>query len=276
MTGFTRLRDGGVIAHQVHGQEHAGVPLLLARPLGGSTALWGTFRELLAKDFRVISFDYRGAGQSSFQPGLISTRGLARDALAVLDQLGVERAHVFGISLGGMAATWLAIDAPARVGRLCLASTPSRGLELSHASLRRELSLVACFAKPRAEVEVAMIERILTRQFRDQHPGRLREIEAIVRAQRTSRLSLLQHALAALVHDARQELHRLTAPTLVLAGADDTLLGTEAPRALAQAIRNATFEIVEDSGHDVTLEQPTVTAARVVTFLQAPTAARSK
>jgi 3-oxoadipate enol-lactonase len=270
VTEFTRLRDGGLLAHEIHGQAHTGIPVLLVRPLGGSIGLWGAFRELLAKAFRVISFDYRGAGRSSFQPSLISTRGLARDTLAVLDQLEVERAHVFGISLGGMAATWLAVDAPARVARLCLASTAARGLELSHASLRREFSLAACFAKPRAEVEVTMIERILTRQFRESHPEALRQIEAIVRGQRTSRISLLQHALAGLFHDARGELKRITAPTLVLAGENDALLGAEPARELARAIRDATFEIIDDAGHDVTLEQPMMTAARVIRFFQMP------
>jgi pimeloyl-ACP methyl ester carboxylesterase len=120
-----------------------------------------------------------------------------------------------------------------------------------------------------------MVERILSRHFRDTHPEAVREIEGAVRARPTSRVSLLQHALAALFHDARAELPHITAPTLVLAGQHDKLLGTEAPRELAGAIRRATFEIIEDAGHDVTLEQPTTTAARVCAFFHAPTEKRS-
>jgi 3-oxoadipate enol-lactonase len=266
---LTTLRDGAVIAHEVQGQEHAGVPVLLVRPLGGTIALWGLFRDLLAKHFRVISFDYRGAGQPNAQAALRSTRGFARDALDVLDGLQVEQAHVFGISLGGMVATWLAADAPARVRRLCLASTAARGLELSHASLRRELSLVACFAKPRDEVEVSMVDRILSARFRQAQPEACQQIEALVRARRTSRLSLVEHALAGLLHDARGVLSSIGAPTLVLAGERDALVGTEAPRELARALPHATFEVIADAGHDVTLEQPVVTAARVSAFFEA-------
>src|SRR5690242_17456187 len=105
---FARLPDGGEIAYQVHGREHGDPPVLLIRPLGGSMQLWGAFLTVLSQTLRVVSFDYRGAGQSSADPTWVSTRGLARDSLRVLDHLGIGRAHVFGESLGGMTATWLA------------------------------------------------------------------------------------------------------------------------------------------------------------------------
>jgi pimeloyl-ACP methyl ester carboxylesterase len=163
--GFTRLPDGGKISYQICGQRHGGVPVMLICPLGGSMALWGTFRDLLSERLRVISFDLRGTGHSSGDPAWVSTRSLARDGLQVLAQLGVARAHVFGISLGGMAATWLAILAPARVARLCIASAPARGLELNRAGLRRELALAACFARPSDEVEASLVDRILSPRF---------------------------------------------------------------------------------------------------------------
>ncbi len=264
--GFTRLPDGGEIAYEICGQSHGGIPVLLICPLGGSMALWGTFRELLSEDLRVISFDLRGTGHSSPDPAWVSTRSLARDGLRVLAQLGVERAHVFGISLGGMTATWLAILAPARVARLCLASAPARGLELSRAGLRRELALAACFARPRDEVEASLVDRILSPRFREHHPDEVRGIERCLRARPASRVALFKHALAAMLHDARGELGHIRAPTLVLAGEDDALLGTEAPRALAAGIPRSTFEIVADSGHDLALEQPLVTGTRVSQF----------
>jgi 3-oxoadipate enol-lactonase len=264
--GFVALPDGGAIAYQVRGRVHGGSPLLLVRPLGGSMALWGRFRDRLSETSRVISFDHRGAGHSSAAPAWVTTRGLARDARAVLDHLAVPRAHVFGLSLGGMAATWLAILAPTRVAKLCLASTPARGLALTHAGLRRELALAACFARPLAEVELRLVDRILSRRFREGHPEEMGRIERALHAEPAGRVALLKHALAGLMHDARSELHRIEAPTLVLAGDDDTLLGTEPPRALAAAIPGATFAIVAACGHDLTLEQPLATAARVAHF----------
>jgi 3-oxoadipate enol-lactonase len=265
-SGLTKLADGGEIAYEICGQEHVGTPVMLICPLGGSMGLWGTFRDLLSRDLRVISFDLRGTGRSSPDPAWVSTRGLARDSLQVLTDLRVPRAHVFGLSLGGMTATWLAILSPARVAKLCLASAPARGLELSRAGLRRELALAACFARPIDEVEATLVDRVLSRRFREAHPAEARRIERPLRAEPASRVALLKHALAGVLHDARRELRNIQAPTLVLAGDNDTLLGTEAPRALSDAIPRATFEIIADSGHDVTLEQPLATATRVSQF----------
>jgi pimeloyl-ACP methyl ester carboxylesterase len=272
--GFVRLPDGGKIAYQIQGREHAGTPVLLIRPLGGSMALWGSFRTLLGEQLRVVSFDHRGSGHSSPAPACVTTQGLARDGLCVLDHLRVERAHVFGISLGGMTATWLSILAPSRVAKLCLAATPARGLALTHSSLRRDLALAASFTLPLPEVEAHLVDRILSRRFRDSHPDEVRQIERTLRAEPSTRTALMKHALAGFLHDARRELGRIQAPTLVLAGQDDGLLGTDPPRALAAAIPGATFEIIAASGHDVTLEQPSATAARVAGFFAEPEPAR--
>ena len=265
--GFAKLPDGGQIAYEIHGPEHGGIPVLLIRPLGGTMALWGPFRALLAEELRVISFDFRGSGHSSADPAWVSTRGLARDALQILAHLGVARAHVFGVSLGGMAATWLAILAPARVAKLCIASAPARGLSLTRAGLRRDLAMAACFARSGDEVEAALVDRILSRAFREAHPDEVRRIENVVRAEPASRTALVKHAVAGVLHDARRELRRIQAPTLVLAGENDTLLGTEPARALSKAIPRATFEIIADAGHALTLEKPIVTATRVARFL---------
>jgi 3-oxoadipate enol-lactonase len=264
--GVAELRDGGEIAYQVCGRDRGGPPVLLIRPLGGSMALWGTFRDRLSEDLRVVSFDLRGTGRSSRDRAGVSTRSLARDGLHVLDHLGVARAHVFGISLGGMAATWLAILAPARVVKLCLASTPARGLELTPVSLRCGLALAACFAGPADEVEPRLVRLTLSRRFRETHPEQVRGIERRLRAGPTSRAALLEHALAGALHDARRELCHVHAETLVLAGERDTLLGTRAPRALSRRIPRSTFAVVADSGHDLTLEQPLVTGRHVSTF----------
>lgn len=267
--GLVRLADGGNIAYEWHGRCDHGLPLLLVRPLGGSMALWGEFRERLAQYHRVLSFDFRGTGRSSGHATWLGTRGLAQEAVCVLDHVGVERVHVFGLSLGGMAASWLAIDAPTRVAGLCIASAPARGIELSVGGVHRELAMAACFLHPRQDVEASLVSRVLSREFRRAHPGEVARIERIVAATPASRTSLLKHALAGLRHDARAALPRIHSDTLVLAGSRDGLLDNTAPRALAAAIPGALFEIIADSGHDLTIEQPTVTASRVSRFLAA-------
>jgi pimeloyl-ACP methyl ester carboxylesterase len=266
--GFAKLRDAAAIAYEVHGREHTGTPVLLIRPLGGSMTLWGEFRARLASRVRVIAFDFRGTGRSSADPPWVSTKGLARDGVGVLDHLGVGRAHVFGISLGGMAATWLAIRAPSRVATLCIASAPARGIAVTRAGLRRELAMAACFVRPRDEVEAGLVDRIFSVRFREDHPDQVRRLEQTLHANPTSRVALLKHALAGLLHDASRELHRIEAPSLVLAGDDDLLLGKEPVRALSRGIPRARFETIASAGHDLTLEQPRATATRVADFLR--------
>jgi len=268
--------DGGHIAYRVEGVENLGPPLLLIRPLGGSMDLWGSFRSLLATQHRVISYDLRGTGRSSADPGWVGTRALAADALLLLDHLDVDRANVFGLSLGGMIATWLAATAPSRVAKLCLASTPARGLVLTHAGLLRELSLAACLLRPIEYVEASLVERILSRRFRATRPraastidAQLHGLAASTPRASASRLSLVRHAFAAIRHDARSVLGRIQAPTLVLVGDEDEMLGMEAAKELARGIPNATFAMIREAGHDVTLEQPSVTAVRVALFLSA-------
>jgi len=266
VAGFATQEDGGRLAYEVHGASNTGVPIVLLRPLGGSMTLWRTFRAILAERSRVIAFDFRGTGRSSPEPLRVSTKSLALEGRSVLDHLGVARAHVFGISLGGMTATWLAIRDPSRVAKLCIASAPKAGVELTHAGIRRGLGMAACFARPVDEVEVSLVDRVLSHEFRQAHPEELRAIEGLVRAHPATRTALLKHGAAGALHDARRHLDAIRAETLVLAGEHDRLLGTEAPRALAAAIRGGTFEVVEQAGHDLTLEQPRVTAQRVARF----------
>jgi pimeloyl-ACP methyl ester carboxylesterase len=265
--GFARLRDGGTIAYEIHGREHTGTPVLLIRPLGGSMALWGEFRTRLSQRVRVIAFDHRGTGGSSAVPRWVTTKGLARDSVEVLDHLGVRRAHVFGISLGGMAATWLGIRTPGRVASLCIASAPACGIAVTRAGLRRELALAACFLRPRDHVEACLVFRIFSVRFREERPDEVRRLEQALLINPTTPVVLLELALAGLLHDASRELRRIEAPSLVLAGEDDVLLETEDVRALARGIPRACFEAIAFAGHDLTLEQPRATATRVADFL---------
>jgi len=100
-----------------------GEPLLLISGLSGTTLGREPVRPALGTRFRVISFDNRGAGRSSAPPSPYSTRQMADDAAALLDRIGVARAHVVALSLGGMIAQELALAHPERVDRLVLLAT---------------------------------------------------------------------------------------------------------------------------------------------------------
>jgi pimeloyl-ACP methyl ester carboxylesterase len=257
-----RLRDGGHLAVRDRGE---GAPLLLLRPLGGSMALWGSFGDRLAERFRVIAFDPRGVGGSSDVPATMSTRRMAEDALAVLDSLAIERAHVFGISLGGMVATFLAADHGARVDRLVLASTMPWSLSARHAEGSTTLSLAGCLTRPGPACAGCVVRRLLSPEFRRSHPADVRRYERAMRRERFSRRSFFIHLGAVARHDGKEALAQIRNPTLVLIGTRDPIASPRSQEWLATALGAEVGTL--DSGHDLTLERPRETADRVIAFL---------
>lgn len=253
---------GGTLSYRMQGR---GEPLLLLRPLGGSQLSWDRFAEALADTVQVITFDPRGVGQSSPVPLTWSTRQMAQDARALLDALNLPRAHVYGISLGGMVATWLSVDAPARVGKLVLASTLPRGRDAR--APRDTWAFLRSVLKPAPEAEAALATRILSPQFRAQNPHKVRRIQELAKAAPASHRALLSMSLAAARHDARDQLHRVQAQTLVLIGEYDPLLTVESQRKLMHALPNASYALVEGAGHDISLEAPERTAAQVLSHV---------
>lgn len=263
--GVATLPDGGSLAYEVHGLEHGGTAALLLRPLVGAIGLWGAFLEVLAARMRVVVFDPRGTGASSEAPVDATTRDFARDAVAVLDAAGEPVAHVFGISFGAMVATWLAVDAPGRVARLCLASAGPTGVALSASGVARGVAMVASLAAP-GDPGAALAGAVLSREVREGEPETVAAVESAAAEAPTERVEVVKHALAAARHDAREVLPAIAARTLVLVGDRDELLGDGPPRELAAAIPGAVLEVIGDAGHDLTLEQPERTAERVAAF----------
>ena len=263
---WLELPDGVRVRYAIHGRRHRGTPLLLLRPFTGSIDLWGSFREVLAEEFRVIAFDARRIAPSSEAS---DTRSMARDALAVLDALNVPRVHVVGLSMGGMVATWLAIDAPLRVSRLVLASTFAHGLSALRAGTRDGWKFARCMAERGDRVEAACVRNVLSRRFRSEHPEQVERIEQSVANEPSSRAELLRRLAIAARHDARSRLHEIDAPTLVLSGADDRLVSAATIAALVNRLPNATSEIISGAGHDLSLERPGATARRIRRFLHA-------
>jgi len=265
---FAELADGGHLSYAVAGQASSELPILLNRPLGGTMALWGPLLDTLAADFQVIAFDPRGVGRSSDLPWLHSTRAMARDALQLLNHLKLDRAHVFGLSLGGMVASWLAIDAAPRVGRLVLASTLPEPAALSHRFPRHAWAFARCLTACGAKAEVALVHEILSPQFQRAHPKQVLELEQQIRALPTKRRNLLIMLLAAASQSAESPLRHCPIQTLLLFGELDPLVGGKACRELLRALPNARFEMLTATGHDLSLERPQEVAQRIIRFLR--------
>lgn len=264
---FAPLPDGGHLAYILLGLQNVGLPILLNRPLGGSMTLWGSFAQQLSLLHPVIMFDPRGVGRSSDVPLRHSTRMMAADALYLLDYLKIERAHIFGLSLGGMVASWLPIDAPARTGCLILASTLPGPDAVSWRTLTRVLSFALCLSKCKVAFEVCLVHQVLSSAFIAAHPERVLNIEREVREIPSTRRNLFLLMSMALRHSLEKPLIQITHPTLLLFGEYDKLAGRAARLDLSTHLPNAIMEIMPKAGHDLSLEQPLELAARVNSFL---------
>ncbi len=114
-------------------EQGQGAPLLLIMGLGYTSIMWYRTRPSLAQRYRTLAFDNRGVGRSDVPPGPYSIAAMASDAAAVLDAAGVARAHVFGVSMGGMIAQEFALQYPERTASLILGCTASGGSSAVHA-----------------------------------------------------------------------------------------------------------------------------------------------
>ena len=264
-SGVVPLASGRRLSFSVQGAPGS-PPILLNRPIGGSMVLWGQFASRLATALRVVAFDPLGVGESSDAPLWYTTRHMARDAAQVLDHLDIESAHVFGLSLGGMVASYVALDFTARVRSLILASTIPEPEALSLRGVAKLLSLSRFLVGPQANAEVALVHRILSREFRQAHPERVTQIERSVRQIPATRENLAILALAAARHSAPlKELPR-SVRTLLLFGELDLLAGAGARDELRRELPHAESEVVAGAGHDISLERPEELADRVLAF----------
>ena len=239
-----------------------GAPLLLVHGLGYTRQGWGPQRELLARRYRVLSYDNRGIGESEIPAGPYSVAELAADAVQVLDEAGVERAHVLGASLGGMVAQLLAAEQPERVDRLVLAGTTPGG---SRAFPLPQQTVALMAEAPSLPPEVALrrfVENALA-------PGSplVDEVLAYRQLHPPDATGWAAQAAAGATWDADGRLARIIAPTLVLAGTADAVVDPRNAQLLADAIPNARLELIDGAGHLPFWERAEEFAALIERFL---------
>jgi 3-oxoadipate enol-lactonase len=232
------------------GRRH-GEAVLLLHALGASVDMWAPQLKALERHFRVLRYDVRGHGRSTWPAGApaeLTIADLAGDALAVLDAAGVGRAHWCGLSLGGMTAMWAAAEAPHRVGRLVLASTtahfppPEVWASRIETVLRDGLEPVAA----------GVAQRWFTEAFRAAHRDVVERTVAQVRA--TSPRAYAACCAAVRDMDQRERLGAIRAATLVVAGAADPGTTVEHAEATVARIGGADL-LVLDAAHLCNVEQ---------------------
>lgn len=240
-----------------------GPPTLFLHGLGGSRTAWEPQLEGLADVLRCIAWDMPGYGESA-PIGPLSFPAIADAAARLLDALGIDRAHVVGLSFGGQQALHLALRHPGRVDRLVLADTSARfGVDGTDPEAWKRLRLDALDAGlTPAEMAPAVIDSIVAPGFGE--PERSRAIAAFARIGADG----LRAAVECLpTHDVSDRLGEIAAPTLVIVGELDTETPISYAEALAAGIPHAELAVIPGAGHLTPSEAPDRFNALVAAFV---------
>jgi len=248
------------VHHQVEGPA-AAPALLLINSLGSDLSVWDPMVPELTRHFRVLRYDQRGHGASPVLDGPYQIAELAADALALLDRLGVARAHVCGTSLGGMVGLWLARYAPERVERLAVLCSSAR---LGPAGAWRERAALVR-AQGTAAVAQTVVGRWFTPAFAAQHPKLIARHVAMVAGTPPEGYAASCEAIAS--WDFVDELPQIQVPTWLLAAEDDPATPPQHAYLMAGLIPGARVDVIASAAHTAFVERPALVARLLIDHL---------
>ena len=214
---------------------------------GTALPMAAMYREF-AKDFTVYVFSRKSPLCEGY-----TTREMAKDQARAMELLGIEKADLFGVSMGGMVAQWLAIDHPEKVGRLVLAVTAAEPNPILTESV--EEWVVLARAGDTAGFMKSNLRRMYSEDYCRKNMWMAPILGRLTKPKSYDRFYI--QAAACLIHDAADHLREITAPTLVIGADQDKALGGEASRAIAAAIKGAKLKIYPQWGHAVYEEEKT-------------------
>jgi 3-oxoadipate enol-lactonase len=244
--------------HRVNGPEDAPI-VVLVHAIGTSMQIWASQVPALTRDYRVISVDLRGHGRSPSPPGPYAMGELAGDVIAVLDRLGIERASVCGLSLGGMVGLTMAAFAPDRLDRLiaaCVVAVPAAPAAWYERAQR-------VLAGGSAAVSDLVVERW---GYRDRAPEVAQLVRDMLAATSPEGYAGSCEAIAHM--DLRPALPLVAAPTLLLAGSDDPAAPASAAQEMAAAMPDARVDVIAGAAHLLNVEAPTATTDAILEHLR--------
>ncbi len=243
------LSDGLKLAYRVDGPEGA-PPLVLINSLGTNLHMWDAQTALLSPTLRVIRFDNRGHGASDVPAEPCTIEQYGGDVLALLDTLGIARAHLCGLSLGGVIAQWCAIHHPERVISATFANTAARvGSEQSW-----DARIEAVQTGGIAAIHTAVMSRFLSESYRLSQPENTQQISTMLMT--TSQAGYIAACMALRSADLRALVPGIHIPTLILAGELDESTPPFQAQELHAAIADSELVIFPATAHLSNVERP--------------------
>ncbi len=248
------------LRHEFRGKR-GGPAIAFTGSLGTDLTMWQPQAAALGERFCTLRYDIRGHGASEVPPGPYSMADLGSDLVALLDRLGIERATLCGLSIGGMVSQWVAAHAPERVERLVLCCTSAQ-LGPRESWLERAATVRSDGVDAVAD---AVLGRWFTPPFAQAHPEVIERMRAMLIATPREGYAGCCEAIAAM--DLTGDLPSISAPTLVVSAAEDPSIPPEHGRRIAELIPGARFELVEHAAHIASIEQADEVTALIRGFL---------
>jgi 3-oxoadipate enol-lactonase len=257
---MTHIDAGGArISYRLDGPAELPV-LMLSNSLGTNLSMWDRQVPAFGRHFRLLRYDSRGHGASDAPPGPYDIARLGRDALALLDALGLKRVRYCGLSKGGMVGMWLATNAPERIERLVLCNTSAH---MGNPEMWKQ-RLETVRVQGMAGIVQGVLERWFTARFRQRAPDVVDAVRRMLLA--TPAQGYMACGAAIRDMDQRAALASIRAPTLVVAGAHDLATPPDHARLIASSIAGA--KLVElDASHLSNIEAEDAFTAAVLDFL---------
>jgi 3-oxoadipate enol-lactonase len=240
-----------------------GDAVVLAHAIGLDHRMWDALAAELAPRHRVVAFDTRGHGRSPVPPRPYTLAALADDAAALLDRLGIERAHWVGLSMGGMIGQAFALAHPRRLRRLVLANTTASYGADGPANWQVRIRLVEQGGL--AAIRDAVEQRYFSAAFRREHAAEV--ATTMARFMETPAQGYLGCCDAIAALDYSRDLARIAAPPLVIAGGADVGTPVAMSEAIAAGIPGARLAVIDGAAHLSAAERPAEFNALVRGFL---------
>jgi 3-oxoadipate enol-lactonase len=246
--------------HRLHGPDGAHV-VVLSNSLGTTQELWSRQLPELAERFRVLTYDHPGHGASELPGQPCTVEAFAHGLLGLLDELGLERVSLCGVSLGGMVGMALALEAPERIERLVLACTsaylgPPEGWA-ERARIVRADGIEA--------IADTVVGRWFTAELPREEPETVARFRAMLLATPSEGYARCCEAVA--TWDARERISAIAAPVLVVAGEDDPATPVEHAELIASRIPGARLHVLERAAHLANVERAEAFTSAVLEHL---------
>lgn len=224
-----------------------------------------------ARQYRVVTFDNRGIGGSDKPAGPYSMSMMAGDTIGLMDFLGIERAHLLGMSMGGMVAQYIAIDHPQRVDKLILCSTSAGGPPLWDMLFDLAEATTPNWNRSRSDFASADLRKLMGAMASRTFNRPFNRLVIVPLAKLLLRLGMPKVPVgqieAMMTHNVLDRLHLIQAPTLVLAGSKDRLIAPQSSEVLASRIMGARLVSIDGGSHSVGAEMPGRFNKEVLGFL---------